>query len=243
MVRAQGPSLSDEERFELAEKVLGHRFSDRNLLRRALTHPSMVDQTDPLESYERLEFLGDAVLAFAVADATYKRFPEAREGEMTRVKGSAVSGRSLTATARDLGLEPAIALSGREVSARGINSALENAFEALLGALYLDAGIEFAVAFAQRTLEPRLALDTAAHEHPKSALMELAAASGRPIVFDIVEVAGPAHDRTFTAEVSIDGETLGTGRGPTKKEAETAASVQALEALREKGKKQPRRRR
>jgi ribonuclease-3 len=242
VVRSQQP-LSDTERFALAEKVLGHSFADRDLLRRALTHPSTVDQGDPLDSYERLEFLGDAVLAFAVADATYRRFPSAREGEMTRIKASAVSGRSLTAIAKELGLERAIAIGHRETSARGINSALENTFEALLGALYLDAGIETAMEFARRTLDPRLSADASVHEHPKSALMELAAASGRPVSFDIVEIEGPAHERTFTSQVSVDGEVLGSGRGASKKEAETAAAVEALAAMRGKGRKQPRQRR
>lgn len=244
MIDAEHPEpLSPEERIRAAEALLGHQFEDRCLLERALTHPSMVDQTDPLQSYERLEFLGDAVLGISIADAAYRRFPEAREGELTQMKGAAVSGRTLTLVARELGIDRLIEVAQRELTARGFASALENTFEALIGALYLDAGLGAAQAFVVSTLGDRLTTDTAAIEHPKSALMELAAASGRAVEFTIVKTTGPAHARHFTAEVSIDGEVLGAGAGASKKDAETVAAEVALAALRARQPKPGRRRR
>lgn len=235
--------LPDDERFAAAESLLQHTFSDRALLRRALTHPSMVDQTDPLESYERLEFLGDAVLGIAIAEAAFRAYPEAREGELTRIKSSIVSGRTLTVVARELGIDALIEVAQRDLTARGLDSALENTYEALVGALYLDAGLPAAEKFVARTLRDRLTADESVIEHPKSALMELVAASGREVVFRIVKTSGPAHARTFTAEVSLGGEVLGSGVGASKKDAETLAAEQALRALRLRQSKPGRRRR
>lgn len=235
--------LSETERLARAEELLGHRFRDRTPLVQALTHPSMVDQTDPLASYERLEFLGDAVVGLTIAEAAYRSFPDAREGELTRMKSSTVSGRTLTEVAKELGLGELLEVAQRDLTPRGRDSALENIYEAIVGALFVDAGIDAARAFVERTLGPRLTSDVEAIEHPKSALMELAAASGRDCTFTIVKTVGPAHARTFTAEVSIDGEVLGAGVGASKKDAETVAAGEALAALRARSKRAARRRR
>lgn len=225
-----GPA--EQERLELAEQITGHWFADRDLLRRALTHPS-VEQAEPLRSYERLEFLGDAVIAFVVSDRAYEMFPELREGELTRIRIGAVAGTTLSKVARQLGLDRAVDIGNREMreTGRGIESALENAFEALVAALYLDAGLEVARAFVTSALEPFIRPDMAVPEHPKSALMELATASGKRVAFDIVSAEGPPHEVVFTADAVVDGAVLGTGVGRSKKQAETIAAEQALEAL------------
>jgi len=168
----QGKGLSEEERLDLAERVTDHHFSDRDLLRRALTHPS-VEQAEPLRTYERLEFLGDAVVSFVVSDMAYDLFPDLREGELTRIRIGAVAGTTLSEVARELGLDQAVDIGNREMreTGRGIESALENAFEALVAALYLDAGLDVARQFVVSALEPFIRPDMVVPEHPKSALM------------------------------------------------------------------------
>ncbi len=231
-------SASDTGRLRLAEGIVGHRFVDTDLLRRALTHPS-VDQAEPLRSYERLEFLGDAVISFVVSERAYEMFPELREGELTRIRIGAVTGTTLSEVARQLGLDEAVDIGNREMreTGRGIESALENAFEALVAALYLDAGLEVARDFVVSALGPFIRPDMLVPEHPKSALMELATAEGRRVSFDIVSAEGPPHEIVFTANAIVDGKTLGTGVGRSKKQAETIAAEQALEALRRPAKK------
>jgi ribonuclease-3 len=223
---------SDDERLRLAEDITGHAFSDCDLLRRALTHPS-VEQAEPLRSYERLEFLGDAVIAFVVSDRAYEMFPELREGELTRIRIGAVAGTTLSVVARELGLDRAVDIGNREMreTGRGIDSALENAFEALVAALYLDAGLEAARQFVVSSLEPYIRPDMTVPEHPKSALMELATAAGKRVTFDIVSAEGPPHEVVFTADAVVDGVVMGTGVGRSKKQAETIAAEQALASL------------
>ncbi len=114
---------------------------------------------------------------------------------------------------------------------RGIESALENSFEALVAALYLDGGLDVARAFVTEALGPFIRPDMAVPEHPKSALMELATAAGKRVTFNIVSAEGPPHEVVFTADAIVDGKKLGTGVGSSKKQAETIAAEQALEAL------------
>ncbi len=134
---------NDEARIALAEKILGRTFTDRELLRLALTHPSAVE--NGVEGfYERLEFLGDSVLGFIISEEAFRRFPDMREGGMTRIKVSLVAGSVLSAVARDLGLADALIVgdSERGTGGRGLTSALENTYEALTAAIYLDAGLD-----------------------------------------------------------------------------------------------------
>jgi len=144
-----------------------------------------------------------------------------------------VAGTTLSLVARELGLDSAVDIGNREMreTGRGIDSALENAFEALVAALYLDAGLEVARQFVVAALEPFIRPDMVVPEHPKSALMELATAAGKRVTFDIVSAEGPPHEVVFTAHALVDGKTLGTGVGRSKKQAETIAAEQALEAL------------
>lgn len=216
-----------------AERLVGHSFSDRSLLSRALTHPSVTSEAVSELDYERLEFLGDAVLGLIVVEEIYRRFPELPEGVMTKLKASLVSGDSLVSAAEGLGLAPLIALGGSEkgTGQRGLRSALENAFEALVGALYLDAGLDVARSFVLVSLGPRItvdSLDAIELDHPKSRLQEMIQAKGGTVTYVIVSEAGPPHARTFSAEVSVDGVPVGAGVGNTKKEAEMSAAREAL---------------
>lgn len=224
----------DAFRLELAENIIGRRFDDRELLRCALTHPSAIEGTDADRFYERLEFLGDSVLGFIIAEETFSRFPLMREGGMTRIKVSLVAGSVLSNVARDLGLLDTLIVgeSERGTGGRGLNSALENAYEAITAAIYLDGGLEAAREWVLRTLGPLITEDVATTpESPKSQLQELVQARGECAVYHTIAAEGPPHDRTFSVSVDVAGATLGSGTGRTKREAEAAAASAALSAL------------
>lgn len=226
-------SLHDAATLARAEKLVEHRFSDPSLLSRALTHPSMTLEATSELDYERLEFLGDAVLGLVVVEEIYRRFPELPEGVMTKLKASLVSGGSLVNAAEELGLASLIALGQSEqgTGQRGLRSALENAFEALVGALYLDGGINAARRFVISTLGPRIctdSVDALELDHPKSRLQEIVQAQGGEVAYEIVTEEGLPHAMSFTAEVSVDGQPQGRGVGTTKKEAEMGAAREAL---------------
>ena len=226
--------FEDESRLDLAESIIGHRFSDRALLRQALTHPSASEDKDPATYYERLEFLGDSVVGFLIAEEVYRRFPHLPEGGMTRIKTSVVSGATLTRVAQDLGLADVLILGQSVVRTgqRGMASALENCYEALTACLFLDAGLEATREWVLRTLGPLMVEGPAlSPENPKSHLQEVLQMSGVTPVYRILGHDGPPHERTFTAVVDVAGRTLGEGTGSTKKEAEAAAAAKALTGL------------
>ncbi len=223
-----------DARLSVAERIVGHRFEDRDLLRRAITHPSACEERDPSAYYERLEFLGDAVVGLVIAEEVYRRFPELDEGGMTRIRVSVVAGSVLAEVASSLGLADALILGQSELgtSGRGLNSALENMFEAVTAALYLDAGLDVAREWVLKTLGPRINAQAArSPENPKSLLQELLQADGVAPVYRIVGHTGPPHDRFFEAVVEVSGEEWGRGFGRSKKEAETEAATAALARL------------
>lgn len=227
-------NLELSERLALAERVMGHVFTDRKLLRSALTHPSAVEAKDPASFYERLEFLGDSVVGLFIAEEAFRRYPELPEGGLTRIKVSVVAGSVLAQVARELGLEDALIVgrSERGTGRRGLTSALENTYEALTAALYLDAGAEAARVWVLRTLGPLISEDAAdSPENPKSVLQEVLQARGETPAYRIEGEQGPPHDRQFTAVVEVAGEVLGVGVGRTKKEAEAHAAAAAVAEL------------
>lgn len=223
------------ERLATAESILGHTFSDRRLLRSALTHPSAVEGEPVSASYERLEFLGDSILGAIVATALFTSYPTLDEGRLTRLKVSLVSGATLSEVGRELGLDHLIIFGPSEsgTGARGLHSALENVYESLVGALYLDAGLDDTRKFIMRTLQPHLAADRAERpENPKSYLQEVVQREGgEPPAYKLVDTNGPAHAPTFTSVVLVNGVRAGKGSGSSKKEAEGAAARDALERL------------
>jgi ribonuclease-3 len=230
------PGKPIDECLDDAERITGHRFADRSLLRSALTHPSAVEGKDPGTYYERLEFLGDSIVGLFVAEEAFRRFPSMPEGGLTRIKVSVVAGSVLAKVANELGIADVLIVgdSERGTGGRGRASALENAFEALTAALYLDAGPEAARAWVLRTLGPLISEESAdAPESPKSRLQELAQAGGEVPVYRIASQDGPPHNRTFRAVVTIGGEVLGEGVGRSKKEAEAEAAEAALKSFSE----------
>jgi ribonuclease III len=218
---------------------IGYTFRDPAMLRQALAHRSWCAEHPGQESNERLEFLGDAVLGWIIADLVYRRHHDLAEGKLTDLRKALVNAVALAEVATDIGLGDQVLLGKGETMAGGSAkpSILSDAFEAVLGAVYLDGGPDSARALVVRLLEPRL--DVALRElgglDRKTLLQELAARIDSAAVPSyVVYDEGPDHAKTFTAEVLVQGEVLGRGVGRSKKQAEQAAASEACERLQER---------
>ena len=228
--------LTEEQKHKLerAQEILGYTFVNKHLLLSAITHPSATEGKAVKFSYERLEFLGDSILGAIVATIAFDSFHELDEGGLTRIKVALVSGSSLSSVAEKLGFADVIVFGSSETGTgkRGLHSALENVYEAVTAALYLDGGLDAAVNFVNRTLIPRMSLDMAKEpENPKSALQEKLQEDGITPTYKLVETQGPPHDRTFVAQVFAGNQGLARGTGRTKKEAESQAAKSTLARL------------
>ena len=218
------------------EKVIGWRPKNWRLFIEALLHRSYTPQLDQTwKSNERLEFLGDAVLNFIVAEYLYTEHPGMEEGGLTKLRSRLVNRRILAQQARALHLSDFLLMSSSAAQSidQGSESILSDAFEAIIGAMYLDAGLDGAREFVHRSLLGSKTLESAlTDDNYKSALLELAQAAGSGIPrYMIVKEDGPDHDRRFTIEVYIGTEMCGVGNGKSKKEAEQAAASQALDRI------------
>lgn len=209
---------------------IGHEFADPSLLERALAHRSWCAETPGSSSNERLEFLGDAVLGWAIADHVYHRYDVA-EGQLTDLRKSVVNAIALAEVAAELDLGPHILLGRGEAAAGGADkpSILSDAFEAVLGAVYLDGGPDAAAAMVERLVVPRMpeTADSLDQFDQKTYLQELSARAGRGAPVYDVSSRGPDHAKSFHASVLIDGEVVGEGDGRSKKAAEQAAATEA----------------
>lgn len=227
------------EPLEQLQQRIGHTFRDITLLQRALTHPSYVREDSNASHYQRLEFLGDAVLGLILAEALFELLPDQREGVLTRYRSILVRGQQLAGIAREIGLGAHLRIADAEVAigARELDSILEDAFEALMGAVYLDAGLEKVRAVAIGLfgdLHSRLEIQLA-EVNPKGRLQELLQPkiSSQDIEYRVTETTGPDHQKAFTVEVWIAGQRQGSGFGNSKKSAEEAAAREALDRLAE----------
>jgi ribonuclease-3 len=226
-------SASGADLDALCERI-GHRFTDLSLLERALAHRSWCAETPGASSNERLEFLGDAVLGWAIADIVYHRYDVA-EGQLTDLRKSVVNAIALAEVAQDLDLGPHILLGRGESAAGGADkpSILSDAFEAVLGAVYIDGGPAAAYGMVERLVVPRMpdTADSLDQFDQKTQLQELSARAGRGApVYDVTS-RGPDHAKSFHAVVRIDGEVVGEGDGRSKKAAEQVAAAQACQFL------------
>ena len=231
-------SLAEEQnqKLKLAEQIIGYHFNNERYILSAITHPSAAEGKSVRFSYERLEFLGDAILGAIVVSTAFNRYPDLDEGGLTRIKVALVSGSSLADVAQKLGFEDVIVFGSSETGTgtRGLHSALENVYEAVVAALYLDGGAEAATAFVTETLIPRMNIDMAKEpENPKSALQEKLQEDGITPTYKLVETQGPPHDRTFVSQVYAGDHALALGTGRTKKEAESQAAKSTLARLQE----------
>ena len=216
---------------------LGYKFRDLSLLRLALTHPSVAhEQGTAVLHNQRLEFLGDAVLQLILTLELYAKFPAFGEGPLTKARAQMVNRRTLADQGRNIQLGDYLIVSrGEEMSGgRERQSALADAFEAVIGAIYLDGGLEAATQFILRVFTevfgelkviPNL-------DNPKGELQEmLQSESPEPPQYALETVSGPDHDRVFECSVRYQGRELGRGRGKSKKEAESQAAVDALSKI------------
>ena len=222
-----------------AQSVLGFQFRNPGIFQRALVHRSYCNEhdLDAAESYERLEFLGDAVLELVISDYLYRRFPDADEGQLTKARVSLVRRESLARVARRLGLGELLLVGhGVETSGdRNQDKVLADVFEAVVAAVYLDQGMATACDFVRRHLARELAEIARSGqppENPKSRLQELLQERGRPTPsYRLAGRKGPDHDPVFTVEAVVGNEVIGAGRGGKKSEAERAAAEDALRRL------------
>jgi len=216
------------------ERILGVKFKNRELLEEALTHKSYaMERSGGVLFNERLEFLGDSVLSSAVAHHLFVRYPDVDEGRLSQLKSMLVSRPSLTQWGRDLGIGEFIRLSDGEsaTGGRDRDSIVGNAMEALLGAMYLEAGFEVTKRFIDKLLSKRKRIVTSDH---KSRLQEWAQKQYKvPPDYVVVKSHGPDHAKTFDIQVSVAQQLLGQGSGKSKKEAEQAAAKDALRKLKD----------
>lgn len=223
--------------FSEFERTINYRPKNWNLFIESLIHRSYLPYlSSGWSSNERLEFLGDAVLNFIVADYLLTTYPEMEEGDLTKVRSRLVNRKILAQRARDLRMSEFLLLSNSATQSvdSGSESILSDAFEAVVGALYLDGGLDAAAQFVRRILLSNdiVTSSLATDENYKSALLEYTQGHAFAVPrYTIVREEGPDHDRRFTVEVSIGNQTYGLGTGRSKKEAEQAAAAQALERL------------
>lgn len=224
---------------ELQERI-GYQFKNSQLLRQALTHSSFSNEQkagEHVKDYERLEFLGDAVLEVVVSDYLYHADMDVPEGQLTKMRAAMVCEPSLAFCARDIELGKYMFMGKGEESTGGRerDSIIADGMESLIGAIYLDSGMEDAKTFIFRFILNDLE-DKQLFFDSKSTLQEIAQGKFKAAVrYEPVDEKGPEHDKTFTVKAWIGSECLGEGNGRTKKAAEQQAAYQALLKLREKG--------
>jgi len=220
---------------------IGHTFRDQQLLEAAVTHPSWLQEHPEAKgSNQRLEFLGDAVLQLVLTDALFQLYPDDREGDLSQRRSSLSKGAFLAQLAREIGLDASLRLGTSEEAGGGRTraSALEDALEALIGAIYLDsdlATVRRVVLGLYGSLADRLALTTA--DNPKGRLQELVQPryGNEALRYDVTGIEGADHARAYEVSVFLLSRCIGTGRGTSKKLAEEAAAQAALETLKVDG--------
>jgi ribonuclease-3 len=224
-------------RYAELEARLGHTFRDAALWETAMTHTSWVNEAGQPHGgdNERLEFLGDAVLDLVVSDVLMRRFPDKREGDLSRARAALVSETALAqvALAIDLGRYILLGKGEERTGGRARPSILANTLEALMGAIYVDAGFDVVAAVAARLFEERVeAVDQHARLDYKSRLQERAQALWQTApVYEVIAEEGPDHDKRFEVALTLAGRPYGRAIGRSKKEAEQGAAAAALEAI------------
>jgi ribonuclease-3 len=234
-------SLDSLSRGKLAliESVIGTTIKNPQIYLRALRHRSSLIESNlsTHESYEQLEFLGDAVLDLIVTEILFEKFPKHDEGFMTKLRSKLVKEETLANLSIKLNF-PELVEVGERVKGQGIElkkSVLCDIFEAILGALYIDAGIDAARNFVKRVYDDHIDITAISNKHDnyKSLLLEFAQAKRMSVPeYKVVNESGPDHDKTFEIEAIVNNKTLGYGRGKNKKMAEQEAAMEALNCLR-----------
>ncbi|MDR1537241.1 MAG: ribonuclease III [Clostridiales bacterium] len=224
--------------YESFFQEIQYQFKNVELLEMAFTHSSFAHEKEfCIQPHnERVEFLGDSVLELAISEILYKKFPDYTEGQLTKFRAGLVCEASLAKLARKIDIERFLKLGKGEegMGGRHRDALLADAFEAVIGAVYLDGGLENADNFISRLFEPEIKclMDCFEFTDNKTYLQEaLQRSSKEPIVYTITNETGPDHDKTFTAQVIHKGAVLGTGTGKSKKEAEQSAALAAIQKM------------
>jgi ribonuclease III len=223
--------------FEQFQKEIGFFFQDQKLLKQAFTHSSYVNEhrKHELQDNERLEFLGDAVLELAVSQYLFRKYPKMPEGDLTKLRASIVCEPSLVHFAETLHFNDLVLLGkGEELTGGRFRPALlADAFEAFIGALYLDQGFPLVLTFLERYVFPKIIEGAFSHAMDYKSLLQEIVQQDKDgqIEYKIIDERGPAHNREFVANVFIQNERYGHGIGRTKKEAEQMAAKEALSKL------------
>jgi len=232
-----GKSLRNQERVDSLQRDLDIQFGNPSLLREALTHRSYLNEINQAwPSNERLEFLGDTVLGLITTDYLFGRFPGLSEGELTNLRSALVRTETLARFAQNINLGQYLFLGRGEEMSQGRHrpAGMACAFEALLGAIYLDQGYPAVQDFAMRFIEPELTqvIEGRLHKNAKSTLQELVQARMQQTpTYHLIDESGPDHAKSFTAEVRVGTHVLGGGHDRSKRGAEQAAAEAALERL------------
>jgi len=217
------------------EQIVGYTFRNKRVLEEALTHPSCAETRGNLPfSYQRLEFLGDAVLGLVVAELLYALYPGENEGSLAKRHAALVRSEALADVARRLELGPHIRMNtGAQDGGRDLSSNLEDVCEALIGAMYLDGGFDIARNFVFRHWEPMARAISEPPKDAKTALQEWAQGRGLPLPeYRVTETIGPAHAPEFTIAVSVEGGKPAVAKAASKRQAEQLAAKALLEQLR-----------
>jgi ribonuclease-3 len=223
----------DEEALRRLQRALGHAWKDAGLLLEAVTHRSFRHErpAEARRDNERLEFLGDSVLGAAAATLLFERYPDAPEGELTRRRADLVCEANLAVIARDIGIGATLRLGKGEERSGGREKPrlLASAFEACMGALYLDGGLDPVLDLARRILEPRITQIPGGLDFKSRAQEELQARGEDRPTYEMLRTSGPDHDRRFYVAMRVGERVLGEGEGRSKTEAEQNAARHALE--------------
>lgn len=216
------------------EKIVGHRFETQRLLRQAMTHRSASSVHN-----ERLEFLGDSILGLVIAEALYQKFPKVAEGDLSRMRAAIVCGRSLAKLGKKMGLGDFLSLGQGELKSGGYRreSILADAVEAIIGAIYLDNGMDTIRQVIINWFEPQLKViePGVSQKDPKTRLQELLQSRQKPLpAYDVIATQGQAHNQQFTVTCTVEGiDTPFKGIGTSRRKAEQAAATLALDHLQE----------
>lgn len=218
------------------ETLLKYTFNDKQLLITALTHRSCLNSPKPKESYERLEFLGDAILEKMISVFLYLKYPDKMEGFLTAARSSLVRTESLSSVSKNHGFDKFILMSKGEEATGGRQnpSILEDVIESLIGALYLDGGPEAAQRFFDNFILPNADIDVNETQlkDPKSLYQEMVQALGLTSpIYQTVKAEGPDHSKTFQVQVMVENRPIATGEGRNKQQAEQSAAKEALKVI------------
>ncbi len=220
-----------QEELKELEKKIGYEFTEKRLLGQAVTHSSFSNEQkiNKYKNYERLEFLGDAVLELLSSQFFFETYPDMSEGEMTRLRSSMVCEPALAFCARDLDLGKYILLGKGEEATGGRkrDSIISDVMEAVLGAIYLDGGLLEADKFVRKFILSDLENKQLFYDS-KTLLQEQVQKEGKTLTYELVSESGPDHEKVFVVEAVIDGKTVGRGQGRNKKTAQQQAAYQVL---------------